>query len=365
MNIRFLRHRLAALTIVTPLFAWAVYLFGFAADRYVSESTFSVKQENDSGANFSGLTALLPIGAAGSNDDAQMLMAYLQSVDALQALDKRVNLRSLYAKASRDFIFRLPDDAVSDDFLTYYRHRIDIYFDETSRLITLTTQGFAPEDALVINRTLIELGEQFLNNVSSTLASEQMKFAEQELVRAQKTVEERRTALLKYQTDNNMLDPNAQAVANSSLTLELQATLARQQSELKTLLSYLSGSSYQVRALQQQIEATRRQIDEESRRGTGQHGGALNRVAAEYQHLTADFEFAERAYSASLLAVQAARIESSRKVKSLVLVASPVAAALPAYPRRIYDLILLLIFASVVYGILRVTLAVIHDHEDQ
>ena len=60
---------------------------------------------------------------------------------------------------------------------------------------------------------------------------------------------------------------------------------------------------------------------------------------------------------------QSGRVESTRKLKSLVLVESPALPEVPEYPRRVYMLIALTLALGLLYGIARLVVATIEDHQ--
>ena len=91
-------------------------------------------------------------------------------------------------------------------------------------------------------------------------------------------------------------------------------------------------------------EARAALLEAESRRAmTSADGTSLNVLAGEYQELTATLEFALDTYRLALSGVEAARVESTRKLKSLVLAQSPSVPEAPEHPRRAYLLFALLI----------------------
>jgi capsular polysaccharide transport system permease protein len=173
-----------------------------------------------------------------------------------------------------------------------------------------------------------------------------------------------RAELVAFQEKHGVLDPVAQATANTGVTVELQAAIARQEAELKSLLNYLNEDAPPVRALNAQLEGTRAQLEVESRRAmSSPDGTSLNVLASSFQELFAEVEFAQDSYKLALTAVETARVESTRKLKSLVLVESPAVPEVPEYPRRIYTLVALLLGLSLLYGIARLVVATIEDHQ--
>jgi capsular polysaccharide transport system permease protein len=351
--------------IAVPWLVTAVYLWVFAADRYVAESVIAVRQNGE--AALGGVDALSTLfGSSGpaSRDDELLLEAHILSMDMLRQLDERLDLRAAFGAPLTDPFFRLPSSARQEEFLAYYRDRVEVHVDDRSGLIRVRTQGFTPELAAALNREIISISERFINESSHRLAREQMEFADGELKKARQDLDGARAELVAFQEKHGVLDPVAQATANTGVTVELQATIARQEAELKSLLNYLNEDAPPVRALQAQLEGTRSQLDVESRRAmSSADGTSLNVLASSFQELFAEVEFAQDSYKLALTAVETARVESTRKLKSLVLVESPAIPESPEYPRRVYTLVALLLALGLLYGIARLVVATIEDHQ--
>lgn len=357
--------RLRFAVIAVPWLLAAIYLFVFAADRYVSESIVVVRQEGASMAVPAGMDALSSMfgSTVASRDDQYMLEAHILSMDMLRQVDAALDLRKAYSEKGFDFVFAMSENASREEFLEHYRNRVDIEVDDTSGLLTIRTQAFSPEVAQSVNREVVARSEQFINESSHRLARDQMTFAEAELQGARRRLDAARNDILSFQAEHGILDPSAQAMANSGLTAELQAMLARHEAELKGLQAYLNDDAPQINALQAQIAGIRRQLQDEMRGSvTNAEGKSLNVLAGEYQELVAELEFMSDAYKGTLLALETARIESTRKLKSLVLVESPAVPQSATYPQRIYSLIVLLLGLTLAYGIVRLIVATIEDH---
>jgi capsular polysaccharide transport system permease protein len=351
--------------IAMPWLVAAVYLSLLAADRYVAESVIAVRENGETPmAGVDALSTLFGSSGPASRDDELLLEAHILSMDMLRQLDERLGLRAAFAAPLTDPFFRLPSSARQERFLGYYRDRVDVHVDERSGLIRIRAQGFTPELAAALNREIISISERFINESSHRLAREQMDFAETELKKARHALDHARGELVAFQEKHGVLDPVAQATANTGVTVELQAAIARQEAELKSMLNYLNEDAPPVRALEAQLEGTRAQLDVESRRAMSTADGtSLNVLAGSFQELFAEIEFAQDSYKLALTAVETARVESTRKLKSLVLVESPAVPESPEYPRRIYTLIALLLALGMLYGIARLVVATIEDHQ--
>jgi len=328
-------------TIAVPWLLTAVYLSVFAADRYVSESVVVVREEGAGMSIPTGVDALSAMfgTSMASGEDQYMLQAHILSNDMLRQVNEKLDLRQAYSSPKLDFIFRLDDHASLEAFLKYYRSRVAVDVDDATGLLTIHTQGFTPEISQAVNREVVAISERFINESSHRLARDQMSFAESETEKTRARLDGVRNRLLTFQEEHGILDPMAQAAANVGLTAELQAMQARYEAEQKGLLSYLNDNAPQVQALQAQIAGIREQLQDERRRGlTDADGMSLNMMAGKYQELMAELEFVSYAYRGALTALETARIESTRKLKSLVLVETPALPETAEYPRRLYTL---------------------------
>jgi len=357
--------RLKLLLIVLPLVLAAVYYSLFAADRYVSESIITVRQANQEQSPIPGVALMLAGVNPPSREETLYLQQYIHSLDLLKRLDAQLGLRAHYEAEKADLLFRLYGNHSQEEFLDYYRNRIEVHFDDLTSLLTVRVQGFEPEFAQKLNAAILEDSERFVNAFSQRMAREQMGFSETELERAATRLQKAKTDVLAFQTKHKLLDPVAQAQASGTLTAELQAGLARQETELRNALTYLNNNSYQVKALRSQLDAARAQLEVERLRATsGRNGERLNRLAADFQGLILQAGFAEDSYKVALASVENSRIDAARKIKSLVVIEPPSLPETAIYPRRIYNLVTLLVVSLLLYGIVRLVIATIREHLD-
>lgn len=357
---------LPLLLVGLPLTASGVYLYTVADDRYVSQTVMVVKQIDDRSAGMSsvGLGALL--GASSTSvEDAYFLKEYIQSYDMFLRLDQKLDLRKHFIGDQGDWFFRLSPDASREQTLEYYRQRVVLRVDEKLTILELKVEGFDPQTAYQISRAIIEESEAFINQLSRQLAQEQLKFSEEQLGNATERLQQAREALLNYQNNNQMLNPTANAESVNQLIATLRVNLAELQTQERTLLSYLNPDTPQVIALRSQISAVQQQINTEQAKLTSTQGGTrLNRQALQFETLKSEAEYSADIYKVALSALENARLETSRKMKSLVLITSPQLPDAALYPRRGYILLSILLITSLIYGFIQLTLSVIREHRD-
>ncbi|MCR2073840.1 capsule biosynthesis protein, partial [Campylobacter lari subsp. concheus] len=131
--------------IVLILTAFVVFYYIFiAANRYVSESVLSVKSmTGDSGA-ITGIAAFLTNNSF-SSEDITFLKSYIHSLDMLNILEEKVQIRELYQKQKLDFFYSISSSANQEEFLKYYQNRVKITQENSANgLLRVEVEGFDP-----------------------------------------------------------------------------------------------------------------------------------------------------------------------------------------------------------------------------
>jgi capsular polysaccharide transport system permease protein len=356
--------RLLALLVAVPLSVAALYFSAMAQDRFVSTSIISVRRAANDSVAANGLAMLLTGAGSSSQEDSRFLREYLHSLGLMQKVDEQLRLREHFAASYSDPFFRLWPQASQEWMLEYWRSRVNVQLDELSGLLTLRVEGFEPDYAQRINGFLLKESEAFVNEISHRIAREQMAFAQGELDRAVEKLQTERSALLAFQSRHQVLDPVEQAQAAGALTAELRGQLAKVEAELSTKLSYLNEDAPDVVTLKNQALSLRLQAQRETRGAIQPGDASLNRLAIEFRALKARVVFAEDAYKASLAALENTRLEAGRKVKSLVVIEPPTLPQTAAYPRRIYNLITVLVICLLVFATVRLTVATVNEHRE-
>lgn len=356
--------RLVWVIIVLPLVLAICYYGLFAADRYVSESIITVRETGDSGTTTSGLALLVTGANPPSRTETLYLIDYIHSMDMLKHLDRTLQLRAAYSVAPFDLFYHLFDWTSQEWFLEYFRSRVEVLLDDRSSLLTVRVEAFDSEFAHVLATEILSQSERFVNEISHRMAREQVAFAERELQKARERYQQAKARLIEFQNRHNLLDPVAQAQATVSLTSQLEAEIARLEADLKNLLTYLKDSAHEVVSMRNKVGTLREQLEIERAKSVSQEGNRINTLAAEFQTLSIDVGFAEDAYKIALSTVENARIEASRKLKSIVVVESPTLPDIAIYPRRLYNLLTLAIALTLLYGIVRLAIATVRDHQD-
>lgn len=347
--------------VIAPVALALVYVATLETPRYETVTKLTVRQSSMDGAQLSGLSAVLGVGGP-QRDDTLHLLEFLQSRDMFDALDKQFGLASRYQSDQFDLLRRASPWARPDDLFDHWREHVQLVFDDRSAVLTLRAVDVSPRLVSAMVRFMAERAETFINDTGHQIAADQVAFVERQLADSRKRLDDAQARLIAHQNRYQLPDAAEQARATGSVVAQLQGSLAQLETELSTAQSYLTPQSPQVTALQARIAAIRRQIEQEKAKLAGAPDRALNSRALEQHRLRQDVEFAQEVYRTGLVALEKARIESSRKIKHLVVLESPKEPDRSQWPRRM-ELVLTVLAASVLLTALaRLIVETIKDH---
>ncbi|OOS24288.1 capsule biosynthesis protein [Moraxella pluranimalium] len=347
--------------VLLPWIAIIAYMQLYAAPRYVSESNVVIKQISDQGGSSTGISALLGVNTT-NRDDAVYLTEYIMSNDMIAKLDERFDFRKNFRLDGRDFVNEIAEDATQEELNKYFKKRVSISLDETSSILTLSTQGFTPEFALQLNQAILSESEKFVNDISKQVAAEQLAFVTTQVSDAENRLNLAKQKLLDYQNNNEIIDPKANVEMVNSVIATLQGQLSSLRTEERQLLSYLNPEAPQVVSLRSQITSIEKQIKEEQAKLTSPKDAKLNAKTAEFEAIKADVDFANELYKLALTSLENSRIEAIRKMKNLIVISSPHKAEEAKYPRTAYVIGTSLALLLILYGFVVLILAIIRDH---
>ncbi|WP_437887905.1 capsule biosynthesis protein [Phytobacter sp. V91] len=364
INLAWIQQHLAWIVIGAPMALLIIYLVIFSQPRYMSESKVAVKRPSDIEGSSLNVGLLLGASNPSSAEDSLYLKEYVNSADMLKVLDKQLNFHDAWSKSGLDFIYHLSKDTTAEQFLNYYRDRISVTFDDKTGLLDIQTQGFDPEFAQRFNQAVLKESERFINELSHSIARDQLNFAQEELQQARIRLDKSKKELLTYQNQNNILDPEASATAASSLVMTLQSKKIELEAELRNLLSYLRDDAPQVITTQNAIKALQAQIDAEQSKITAPGSNKLNSMAADFEEIKARVTFDTEIYTMAIKAIEKTRLESARKLKVLSVISSPQRPEESTFPNSGYLLASWLLVCCLLFGTIKLLLAVIEDHKD-
>lgn len=361
----FARYRGSLLCVVLPTLLVAIYQFGIAADLYASEASFVVRSA--SGPKIGGLAGLLQ-GApgGGGQEDVYAVQTFATSRDAVAQLRESLDLAAIFSRPEADILSRYPNPLHWDndeDFHRYFQRRVEVVYDTTKGLSTLTVKAFRPEDAQAVANALLTLSEQLVNRLNLRARGNAVRDAEADVVSAERDVVAVQREVLAYRNNESLLDPGKTSAA-------VFEAVARSEAELmmsRTRLAELKRSAPQspLRAdLESHIRALEVQLAQQSARLTGSDSALAPKLSA-YEQLLLRKDFVTKKLASALASLEAARAESRQQQIYLERVVDTSLPDRALYPRRLRAVLIAFISLFLIYTIGKLLVSGVREHAQQ
>jgi capsular polysaccharide transport system permease protein len=331
-----------ALFVVVPTIVSGIYYYLYASPQFTSEFRFSV-QDASAPTTLQSNNILSSLGLSGGPDNTNnyLVIDFLTSDEVLRDLERRIQVKERYSRPEIDWISRFNSAKSLERFLPYWQKRISASYDQVTGLATVTVYAFSAQDAFVIAQTLEKVSEDLINEVANRPPITAVRFAENEVTRAENRLKSVRGKWRKYRNKVGVLDPNTSiTVANSQLVQSLQANLSGYETQLSTLQSlHLAPNAPAVITLKSQIEATKDQLKktESSVSGTSNHfsdPSALSDVVSEYEQLNLEVQYAQAQVTSTQQALDLARANAAAQHLYITPYVKPQLATSSIYPDR-------------------------------
>jgi capsular polysaccharide transport system permease protein len=337
------------LLVVLPTITAAVY-YGFGAtSQYATEFQFGVRsadaQRNDATPIFQGMASASQIGL-----QSNIVVQYIKSREIVDAISQKIDLREMFTKASIDYASRLETQAPIEDLVTFWRNKVEPYFDLTTGIISVRVKAFSPEDALTIGNEIVSMSESLSEELSRRARADYVKFAQEQVNESAGRLRKERQALLNFRDQELTLDPTKEADVARLSVAKLKEELARVRTDLKTAQARISDTSPIILNLRDRVKALQDLVQEAEGRLTGVEGRPSNPVSRNFrgfEALETERAMAEKFYEMALQSLQRAQAEATRQATYLEVFVRPALAERSLYPRRVIST---LIVALVSFG---------------
>jgi capsular polysaccharide transport system permease protein len=358
-----------------PMLFCLAYLTFMAADRYDVQSDFAVQPLIQAGGSNPGAAPgatnrfnLNQASGAPGAFDAYIVMDYLQSPDALRELETRIGFLQRYRGGTADVFYRpetwylLAKQIVArqplaipfEDQLVYFNQMVQLRYSLTENIVTLDVQGFTAEDSDLIAKTLLAMGEVFINRMNERGLADMVKFAETQVHEDEKRLVGDHVKIQEWRAANNDLPPDQLTTLILQVVQGLEANLVAAKAELMQMKTYDTSpvrraAETRVKAFEDQIATEQKHLDDLERSFSPQF--------YQYDRLKEDVSFAETAYQSDLAALQNLRALASQQGIYLQRVYEPHVPQKAIYPQWALLLSLSMLGGMLGYGILRMIIA--------
>ncbi|MBE2274703.1 MAG: sugar transporter [Rhodobacteraceae bacterium] len=341
-------------TVVLPTALSAVYLFAVADDQYASNMGFAVRSEEVSSAL--GLLAGLSSISGSSSSDTDILYHYLRSQELVAKIDKRLDLRAIYSKPTFDPVFAVSPSGTIEDLTAYWGRMVRVFYDKGTGLIELRVHAFDPQDARQIAEAIYEDSSDMVNGLSAIARADATRYAREELDDTTQRLSTARIALTEFRSRNQIVDPAASIQGQLGLLNSLQQQQAQAMIELSLLRETARPGDPRIAEAERRFAVIEQMIVEEKRKfgvggGDAGDGEDYSTLVGEFERLTVEQEFAQRAYLAALTAFDTANAEAQRKSRYLAAYIGPTLAEEALYPKRLQLTGIIFAFALLIWSV--------------
>lgn len=303
-----------------------VYSFGIGRARFQARSDFLVRQPMPPGiAAPAGVGPMIGSPTTlGSLEDGRYLAVYLHSPEVMGRVFRGLLEQGRYAKRRRDPLTGLQADANRDQQLAFFRRQVQVWPQELSGVIQLTSTALDAQTALRLNQLILLEARAFVNEMNQNISREQLSFAQQEVQLARQRLDQSTDRLNAFKTKFGQLDPIQESAASSSFITALEAKLIELRVEEASLRrQFRDPQAPEVQFVADQVQELQQQIREERAALVNPQGRDLSGRAAEAMKLQNEVTFATESLRAAMLAVENSRMESQRQLKFLVMLSAP------------------------------------------
>lgn len=353
---------LFALCVLAPVAVAIVYFGLLASDAYVSESRFVVRSPEKPTQTGLGMI-LQTAGISNASEELFAAKAYVESRDGLNAVNHNGAFRKTFENPRISIVDRFNSfgwNGSFEDLYRYYLKHVTIQQDTTTSISTLTVNAYTPQDALRINRQLLEMAEATVNRINLRARDDLIRYSKAEVAQAQIKARAAALALAAYRTREGVIDPAVQSTSQLQMISKLQDQLIATRTELRQLQAFTPANP-RIPILSQNVDDLQQEISGQMGRIAGGSRSLAN-SAVEYERLQLENQFADKQLASALASLEQASNEARRKQVYVERVVEPNLPDAPTEPRRLRGILATLLLGLVVWGIASMMIAGVREH---
>ena len=350
--------------VVAPTLLVTAYYYLVASDQYHTEAHFTIQSSSGSSGTTSSLGDMFSLagGLTPSQAQAMGVADFLSSQGAVDILQKKLDIVSMFRRSGTDPISRLnPATPSPERLLSYYKNMVQVHYNRDTGISTLEVRGFRPDDSYRIIQTLLDLGEARVNELNTRSYADGVQAAKRQLDAAEDNVRQVQMRMTTYRQSNKDINPTESGAAQTTLVATLTANVVSARAQLSQMASVIGSSSPQYRAMAARVHSLETQLNSQSGRLAG-GGSTIASRLGNYEDLVVLQEFAGKRYEAAAANLEKANEQAQRQSLYLVRVVDPVMPVKSEYPERFRIVSTFLLILMVTYGIGWLIVAGVREH---
>ena len=350
------------LVVILPTLIAAIYYLGIASPIYVSEARFVVKTPGRTQVSSLGV-ALQGVGITSGPTDSFAVHEFITSRDALNQLQRRLDVAAIIGHRDADFLSRYPrpgESRTEEGLYKALQRFVTVGYDSTTGISTLRVEAFRPNEAKAISEALLAGGESLVNRLNQRSAADAITEASRSQEEARMRLNSVQQQLTAFRNREGFIDPQLAAQESSQLIGGLLATIAQLRAE-ESQLRAEAPASPQLPTLTGRIAAYEGQVAEERAKLTGGSSSLAPSIGA-YQDLILERELADRQLTEATATLVSASQEARRQNLYLERIVEPNLPDKATQPKRWLALLTVFISCLLVYSVGWLIYAGVREH---
>lgn len=373
--------------VIIPSAAVIFYFAFIAADQYVVQSRFVVRQvehtssakgtikldsttraganaENNAGETDTTTTGSQQTAITTDDQDAYVVASYIGSSTIIDNVSKDLNLVALFRRPEADFWTRLKQHASQEDFRRYWLDMVDAYVDRPTGIVTLAVRAFRREDALMLSNAILTSASRLVNDMSYRAREDALARARQEVERADKSLQVVMADLETFRNREGLIDPINVATNTGDLLKRLLTQRIATDTELYVTRS-MRPDAPTIPTLEERLKALDVRIGELRSSLTANGTPDSRTISATlvgYDELELKEQVAKEMYIAARSAEENARESAERRWLYLATFDPPTLPDDSEYPRRVGFSAIAIVVLFALWSIAALIWASVLDH---
>ena len=356
--------RVLLIAVIIPTVIAVIYFGLLASNVYISESRFVVRSPDKPSSTGLGIL-LKSTGFSNGGDEVYAAESFIQSRDALVALNKNGAFRKAYSDPAISFIDRFDGFGMNGSFeqlYRYYKGKIAVEHESSASITSLTVRAYTPEEAYRVNAQLLGMAEVTVNQLNERGRQDLIHFATVEVDEAKDKARSAAVALSGFRNSQGVIDPEKQATVQLQMVSKIQDEIIAARSELLQLRSF-APQNPQIEVLVTRVQGLEKEMRDQVSAVAG-GSKSLSSSAAQYQRLALESQFADKQLAAAMSSLQDSANEARRKQAYLERIVEPSIPDEPLEPRRLRGILSTVLLGFVAWGIMTMLLAGVQEHKD-
>lgn len=347
------KRRWLVIFVFLPTLLATVYYGLLASDVYVSEASFVIKSPDQKRSSMSSLANLIQTtGLSGGQEQANEVLAFVRSRDALQALEKSPGISAKFGTDHADVLSRFPQpfrDAGFEGLYKFYGKMVSAKLDTETGLAVISVKAFTARDAYEINTRLLTLSEELVNRLNARAQNRGISEAQKQVEIAIDRAKAASVAMARYRNTQALIDPEKQAGGVIEIANTMIAQRAALQAQLDQMLR-VTPNNPSIPALRNRINAISVQIASQDNRVVGSNGAIASKLG-DYENLMVEQKFATENLNVANAGLVQARAEAQKQKFYLERVVDPNMPDSALLPNRLLNVVAVAAAALCLYFI--------------